>query len=166
MRQSQSNPMRENSSFAKMSRCTSKWFCIGACLRGENSLSIRRPRQTQGGARQGIRQAKTSKFSRTSSKSSGSGSSSGSSESAAAAAASADGVSLSGIHVFAAASRQLGFSSSSSRSSSSSDSRTRSSFRAMVFPRPAEPRGCVFVQWQQQQPIFCKFSAFFLGFQT
>ena len=127
---------------------------------------IRRPRQTQGGARQGIRQAKTSKFSRASSKSSGSGSSSGSSESAAAAAASADGVSLSGIHVFAAASRQLGFSSSSSRSSSSSDSRTRSSFRAMVFPRPAEPCGCVFVQWQQQQPIFCKFSAFFLGFQT
>ena len=132
------------------------------------TIYIRRPRQTQGGARQGIRQAKTSKFSRTSSKSSGSGSSSGSSESAAAAAASADGVSLSGIHVFAAASRQLGFSSSSSRSSSSSsDSRTRSSFRAMVFPRPAEPCGCVFVEWQQQQqPIFCKFSAFFLGFQT
>ena len=39
-------------------------------------IYIRRPRQTQGGARQGIRQAKTSKFSRTSSKSSGSSSSS------------------------------------------------------------------------------------------
>ena len=45
-----------------------------------------------------------------------------------------------------------------------------SSFTPMVFP--AGPCGCVFVplQWQQQQqqqqPIFCKFSVLFLGFQT
>ena len=39
--------------------------------------------------------------------------------------------------------------------------------RAMVFPRPAGPCGCVFVLWQQQQqPIFCKFAVLFLGFQT
>ena len=49
------------------------------------------------------------------------------------------------------------------------DSRTRSSFRAMAFPRPAGLCGRVFVQWrrrqQQQQPIFCKFSVLLLGFR-
>ena len=33
-------------------------------------------------------------------------------------------------------------------------------------PRPAGLCGRVFVQWQQQQPISCKFSVLFLGFQT
>ena len=36
--------------------------------------------------------------------------------------------------------------------------------KAKWFPRPAGPCGCVFVQWQQQQPIFCKFSVRFQGF--
>ena len=46
--------------------------------------------------------------------------------------------------------------------SSSSSSRNKQ----VLAPKQHQPCGCVFMQWQQQQPIFCKFFVLFLGFQT